>query len=322
MKKLATWTSAFATAAALLTTALPAAAEAPMQKTQAPGFHRMMVGDIEVTVVSDGTIRLPVLQLLRGDRAKIADALKRGFLTEQVETSVNAFLINTGSKLVMVDSGAGALFGPTVGQLVANLRAAGYTPEQVDEIYITHLHGDHVGGVVAANARVFPNATLRMDKRESDFWLSEANKAAAPEAAKRFFDGAMLATRPYIQAGRMLPFEGAIELVPGVRAVATYGHTPGHSIYTVESKGEKLVLWGDLMHVAAVQFEDPSVVIQFDSDNASAMRQRTAAYEDAAKNGWMVGAAHLAFPGVGRLRSNGNGGYTFVPLNYSSLKTP
>ncbi|TWO72408.1 MBL fold metallo-hydrolase [Caenimonas sedimenti] len=320
MKKLAHWSCAFASALALLATTLPATAQVPMQKTQAPGFHRMMVGDIEVTVISDGTIRLPVLQLLRGDRAKIADALKRGFLGEQVETSVNAFLINTGSKLVLVDTGAGQLFGPTVGQLVTNLRAAGYTPEQVDEIYITHLHGDHVGGVVATNARVFPNATLRMDKRESDFWLSEANMAAAPEAAKQFFQGAMLTTKPYLQAGKMRPFEGATELVPGVRAVSTYGHTPGHTIYTVESKGEKLVLWGDLMHVAAVQFEDPSVVIQFDSDNAAAMRQRVAAYEEAAKNGWMVGAAHLSFPGVGRLRSNGSGGYTFLPLNYSTLK--
>ena len=319
-KRLASWTCALASAVALLTAAGPAAAEAPMQKSQAPGFHRLMVGDIEVTVISDGTVRLPVLQLLRGDRAKIADALKRGFLTEQVETSVNAFLINTGSKLVLVDSGAGVLFGPTVGKLATNLRAAGYTPEQVDEVYITHLHGDHIGGVVAGTARAFPNATLRMDKKESDHWLSETNMAAAPESAKRFFEGAMLTTKPYIQAGKMLPFEGAIELVPGVRSVSTAGHTPGHTIYTVESKGEKLVLWGDLMHVAAVQFEDPSVVIQFDSDNAAAMRQRVAAYEEAAKNGWMVGAAHLSFPGVGRLRSNGSGGYTYLPLNYSTLK--
>jgi glyoxylase-like metal-dependent hydrolase (beta-lactamase superfamily II) len=130
----------------------------------------------------------------------------------------------------------------------------------------------------------------------------------------------MLTTKPYIAAGKLVVFDGATELVPGVRSVSTYGHTPGHSIYTVESKGEKLVLWGDLMHVAAVQFDDPSVVIQFDSDNASAMRQRMAAYDEAAKNGWMVGAAHLSFPGVGRLRANGNGGYTFLPLNYSTLK--
>ncbi len=280
----------------------------------------MMVGDIEVTALSDGTIKLPVLQLLRGDRARIAEALKRGFLGETVETSVNAYLINTGGKLVLVDSGAGVLFGPTVGQMLSNLRAAGYTPEQVDEVYITHLHGDHVGGIVREGAPAFPNATLRMDKREADYWLSEANMAAAPEGAKRFFEGAMLTTKPYVAAGRLRTFDGATELVPGVRSVSSYGHTPGHSVYTVESKGEKLVLWGDLMHVASVQFEDPSVVIQFDSDNAAAMRQRVQAYEEAARNGWMVAAAHLSFPGVGRLRANASGGYTFVPVNYSTLK--
>lgn len=320
MRRLNRWALALACAALPLAAPLTAAAEAPLQKTQAPGWHRMMVGDIEVTALSDGTIRLPVLQLLRGDRAKLAEALKRGFLGESVETSVNAYLVNTGSKLVLVDSGAGVLFGPSVGQLATSLRASGYTPEQVDEVYITHLHGDHVGGIVSGTARAFPNATLRMDKREADYWLSQANMAAAPAEAKRFFEGAMLTTKPYVDAGRLQVFEGATELVPGVRSVSTYGHTPGHSIYTVESKGEKLVLWGDLMHVAAVQFEDPSVVIQFDSDNAAAMRQRMQAYDEAARNGWLVGAAHLSFPGVGRLRANGNGGYTFVPLNYSTLK--
>jgi glyoxylase-like metal-dependent hydrolase (beta-lactamase superfamily II) len=308
-------------AALLLGAALHASAcaEAPMAKTQAPGFHRLMVGDIEVTVVSDGTIKLPVMQLLKGDPVKLRQALERGFLTETVETSVNAFLINTGSKLVMIDSGAGSLFGPTVGKLLDNLRAAGYRPEQVDEIYITHLHGDHIGGVTANGARNFPNATLRLDKREANYWLSETNMNAAPEQAKRFFQGAMISVKPYAEAHRVLAFEGNTELVPGVRAVGSYGHTPGHAIYAVESKGQRLMLWGDLMHVAAVQFEDPTVTIQFDSDSSSAMTQRQQAYDEAAKNGWMVGAAHLAFPGVGRLRANGTG-YTFIPLNYSSLQ--
>ena len=299
---------------------LPAAAEAPQIKAQAPGFHRVMVGDIEVTAISDGTIQLPVLQLLRGDPAKLAEALKRGFLREQVETSVNGYLVNTGSKLVLIDSGAGPLFGPTVGRLVQNLKASGYKPEQVDEIYITHMHGDHIGGVASQGARAFPNAVLRLDKRDADYWLSEANMAAAPEQMKDFFKGAMLSVKPYADAGKFKTFEGSTELVPGVRAVSAYGHTPGHTIYTIESKGDKLVLWGDLMHVAAVQFEDPAVTIQFDSDSDAARKQRQQAYEDAARNGWMVGAAHLSFPGLGRLRSNGGAGYVFVPVNYSSLQ--
>lgn len=309
-------------AASLFAALIPATAgaEAPMVKTQAPGYYRAMLGDFEVTVLSDGTLKLHPLQLLRGDREQLAAALKRGYLPEAVETSVNAYLVNTGTKLVLIDAGTGGLFGPTLGKLLANLRASGYKPEQVDEIYITHMHPDHVGGVSANGARAFPNATLRMDKRDADFWLSETNMAAAPEQTKGFFQGAMASAKPYQEAGKLKPFEGSQELVPGVRAQSTYGHTPGHTVYVVESKGEKLVLWGDLMHVAAVQFADPSVTIQFDSESTPAAQHRAAAYADAAKNGYLVGAAHLAFPGLGRLQAGDGKGYRFVPINYSSLQ--
>jgi glyoxylase-like metal-dependent hydrolase (beta-lactamase superfamily II) len=302
------------------TITLPATvrAEAPMVKTQS-GWQRTMVGDFEVTTLSDGTVKLPMAQLLRGDPVRLKAALERGFLGEQVETSVNSYLVNTGSKLVLIDAGAGGLFGPTLGNLVSNLRAAGYRPEQVDEIYITHMHPDHVGGLVAGGQRAFPNATVRADKRDVDHWLSPANLAAAPDAAKGFFQGAMASVNPYVLAGKLQPFEGGTQLVPGIHAISTYGHTPGHTIYSVESKGERLVLWGDLMHVAAVQFEDPAVTMQADSDSTPAAQQRQQAYADAAKGGYMVGATHLSFPGIGRLRA-ADKGYTFVPLNYSGLK--
>jgi glyoxylase-like metal-dependent hydrolase (beta-lactamase superfamily II) len=298
----------------------PAAqAEAPMVKTQAPGYHRMMLGDFEVTALSDGTVKLPVLKLLQGNPTRLAAALKRGYLNEMVETSVNAYLVNTGSKLVLIDTGAAGLFGPTLGNLLANLKAAGYQPEQVDEVYVTHLHPDHAGGLMAGANRAFPNATLRIDKRDADFWLDTAKMNAAPEGSKGFFQGAMASVNPYVAAGKLKTFEGETELVPGVRAKPAYGHTPGHTVYVVESKGEKLALWGDLMHVAAVQFEEPGVTIQFDSDNKAAAAQRKQAYADAAKNGYLVGVSHVSFPGIGRLRPAGKG-YTWVPLNYSGLK--
>lgn len=300
-------------------TAAPAFAEAPMQKTQAPGWHRAMVGDFEVTVISDGTVRLPVVQLLRAEAAQTQQALRSNFLPEQLETSVNTYLVNTGSKLVLIDGGAGSLFGPTLGKMVANMRAAGYRPEQVDEIYITHMHPDHVGGLMAEGQRTFANATLRIDKRDTDFWLSETNMNAAPEASRGFFRGAMASVNPYAQAGKLKPFEGSQELVPGVKALSAYGHTPGHTTYVIESKGEKLVLWGDLMHVAAVQFPNPAVTIQFDTDSPVAAKARADAYAEAARSGSMVGAAHLAFPGLGRLQPEGQG-YRFVPINYSSLQ--
>lgn len=294
-------------------------AAAPQARVQAPGWYRTMVGDIEVTVLSDGTMQLPVTQLLKGDATRIGDSLRRNFQGEQVETSVNAYLVNTGGRLVLVDTGSGVFFGPGGGSLAKNLRAAGYRPEQVDEVYITHMHGDHIGGLVQGNKRAFPNATLRIDRRDTDFWLSETIMASAPEEARQFFKAAMAAVTPYRKAGKLKTFEGATQLVPGVSAVPAYGHTPGHTLYTVESKGQKLVLWGDLMHVGAVQFEDPSVTIAFDTDNAAAAQARQAAYADAAKNGFLVGAAHLPFPGMGRLRA-ADKGYVFVPLNYSALR--
>jgi glyoxylase-like metal-dependent hydrolase (beta-lactamase superfamily II) len=298
-----------------------ALAEAPMVRTQAPGYHRLMLGDFEVTALSDGSVKLPMGKLLVDpDPAKIRQALERSYLQDEVETSVNAFLVNTGSRLVLIDTGAAGLFGPTLGNLLANMRAAGYRPEQVDEVYITHMHGDHVGGLMAGTNRAFPNATLRIDKRDTDYWLSEANMNAAPADAKDSFQGAMLSVNPYLAAGKLKPFDGNTELVPGVRAQSAYGHTPGHTIYVVESKGQKLVLLGDLMHVAAVQLQNPGVTIQFDSDQAAAARQRLLAFADAANSGYLIGASHLPFPGIGRLRSAGTASFTFVPLNYSGLK--
>jgi glyoxylase-like metal-dependent hydrolase (beta-lactamase superfamily II) len=315
--------SAFLSAALLgaAFTAVPAYAGAPMVKTQAPGYYRTMLGDFEVTAISDGTVVLPMGKLLvSAHPEQTRAALERNRLGETVETSVNAYLVNTGSKLVLIDTGAAGLFGPTLGNLLANIRAAGYGPEQVDEIYITHMHGDHIGGLMAGGARAFPNATLRIDKRDTDFWLSEANMNAAPADAKGFFQGAMLSANPYATAGQLKTFSGDTELVPGIRARPSYGHTPGHTVYVVESKGRKLVLWGDLMHVAAVQFEDPSVTIQFDSDQPAAAAQRAQVFAEVANNGDMVGASHIAFPGLGHLRKGAGASYNWVPLNYSGLK--
>ena len=295
-------------------------AAAPQVKTQAPGYFRVMLGDFEVTALSDGTVALPVDKLLTGTTApKTAKALARSFLKAPLDTSVNAYLINTGSKLVLVDTGAAKLFGPTLGNLADSLKAAGYQPEQVDEVFITHMHADHVGGLMNGDKLAFPNASVRADQHDADFWLSQANLDKAPADAKGFFQGAMASLNPYVAAGKFKPFNGDTELVPGVRALATPGHTPGHSVYVVESQGQKLVLWGDLMHVAAVQFADPSVTIQFDTDSKSAARQRKRAYADAAKQGYLVGSAHLSFPGLGHLRTQGKG-YEWVPVNYRGLK--
>jgi glyoxylase-like metal-dependent hydrolase (beta-lactamase superfamily II) len=298
--------------------AATAQAAAPMVKTQAPGYYRLMLGNFEVTALSDGTVDLPVDKLLTHTTPeKVAKALASNFQKAPLETSVNAYLINTGSKLVLIDTGAAGLFGPTLGRLLANLKAAGYSAEQVDEIYITHMHADHVGGLMVGSELAFPNAVVRADQHDADFWLSQANLDKAAPEAKGFFQGAMASLNPYVAAGHFKPFSGDTELAPGIQAHASYGHTPGHTVYVVQSQGQKLVLWGDLMHVAAVQFAQPTVTIQFDTDTQAAAAVRQRAFAEAAKQGYLVAAAHLPFPGVGHLRKSG-AGYAYLPVTYSA----
>ncbi len=296
--------------------ALVAEAAAPQQKTAAPGWYRTMLGDFEVTVLSDGVVDLEPKTLLLGIKpAEVGVLLGKRFLGDKVATSVNTFLVNTGDKLILVDTGAAGLFGPTLGKLPPNLAAAGYRPEQIDAVLITHMHPDHVGGLMADGKLAFPNAIVHADQRDADYWLSDAQMAKAPEAAKGFFKGAMASLKPYVDAGKLKTFRGDTELFPGIRANAAAGHTPGHTTYTIESKGQKLVLWGDLVHVAAVQFPKPSVTIAFDTDTKAAAGERAKAFAAAAKGGWWIGAAHLPFPGIGHIRAEGRA-WEFVPANY------
>jgi glyoxylase-like metal-dependent hydrolase (beta-lactamase superfamily II) len=263
---------------------------------------------------------MPVDELLTNTTpSRVHRALARAYLKSPVETSDNSYLINTGSKLILIDTGAGALLGPAMGKMTDSLRDAGYRAEQVDEVYLTHLHPDHEGGLVADGHIVFPNAIVRADERDAELWLDEQRLAAATADAKVYFLGAMASLNPYVKAGRFEPFDGDGELVPGVRSLATHGHTPGHNNYVVESEGQKLVIWGDLVHVAAVQFEDPSVTIRFDSDPAAAARQRRKALSDAANGGYLVAGAHLPFPGLGHVRRQGQG-FVWIPVNYTALR--
>jgi glyoxylase-like metal-dependent hydrolase (beta-lactamase superfamily II) len=300
-----------------------ALASAPMQKTQSPGFYRTMLGEFEVTVLSDGVLPFKVQGLLTNiTPAQLDSDLALAFLKEPVELSVNGFLINTGAKLELIDTGTGGAFGPSVGKLLANLTAAGYRPEQVDDIYITHMHGDHIGGLMKDGKAVFPNAIVHAARQEADHWLSETTMNAAPAAQKGGFQQAMAIFKPYREANHFQAFDGDTELSPGIRSVNAFGHTPGHTMYLVTSQNESLLLWGDLMHVAAAQFPNPSVTINFDSDSPAAARVRIKTFADVAAKGYLVGGAHLSFPGLGHLRANGPEApgnvvsYTYVPVSY------
>lgn len=309
---------------ATLTLSQAALAAAPFDQAPAPGIYRMMLGQFQVTVLSDGTVTIPLDKLLTEIKpADLAASLRASYAQPMTETSINAFLINTGTHLVLVDTGAGDLFGQPMGaragRLQRSLRNAGYTAEQIDTVLLTHIHADHSGGLSHDGQRLFPNAQVYVDSHDSDFWLNRANQAGAAAGQRQGFDEAQAMLGPYVAAGKLKPFKGGEEIVPGIRAVPAYGHTPGHSYYAVESGGQKLLLLGDMLHAGAVQFPHPGTTIRFDVDAAGAKAQRGKEMADAAKTGYWVGAAHLSFPGIGHIVKEGSGeGYRWLPANYSA----
>lgn len=310
---------AVASASMLYTTG--AQAHAPQVKSQAPGYYRMMLGEFEVTALSDGTVTIPLDKLLVGiDSADMQRMLAAGNLLPQAETSINAYLINTGKQLVLIDTGAGKFFGPAIGgHLVRNLRAAGYAPEQIDLVLLTHIHGDHSGGLSADGKAVFPNALVRVDKHESDFWLDAGNaKKAMPSQAHGFTDAAD-SLAPYIASGRLQPFESGSEILPGIKAISAAGHTPGHSLYEVQSMGRKMMFLGDIVHAKDVQLARPEIAITFDVSEREAVAERKKLLARLADTDTWVAGDHIAFPGIGRVRKQQSGGYLWAPVNYSLL---
>lgn len=307
-------TAVILTAGLFATTAVQAAA--PMAEKQAPGYYRAMLGDFEITTLSDGVINLKPDELLTNtDAEHVRNVLSANFLSIPTTTSDNGFLINTGKKLVLVDTGAGHFFGPTAGKLIKNLKASGYQPSQIDEIYITHLHPDHVGGLTSSGKMAFPNATVRAGQKDADYWLDKDKMQAAPKSQKGTFKNTMASLNPYVEAEQFKPFKGSQQLADGIKAVAANGHTPGHTTYQVESDGKTLLLWGDLVHVAAVQLPQPDIAISFDSDTQKAVKIRKRVLETAQKHEYLIGGAHLSFPGLGHLKE-ADTGLEFVPVNY------
>lgn len=295
-------------------------AEAPQQKTQVPGYYRLMVGSFEVTALYDGVIDLDQ-KLLKGLRTRdIERLIARQFLQgPKVQTAVNAYLVNTGSKLILVDAGAAKLFGPGLGNIVDNLKAAGHTPEQVDVVLVTHLHGDHVNGLVSPEGKaVFANAEIWSAKADNDFWLSEEIAAKAPKDFQPFFKMSRDAAAPYLAAGKWKTFERDGELLPGISAVDTHGHTPGHASYRLYSGDRQLLILGDLVHNHAVQFARPKVAIEFDTDPKQAVIARKRIFALAARERLPVAGMHLPFPGIGHIRKEGKG-YAWVPAEFSPI---
>ena len=296
-------------------------AEAPPAKTQVPGYYRYQLGQFEITALFDGIIELDTSLLKTVTPADLKSLLARSFVgNPKMQTAVNAYLINTGAHLVLVDAGAVNLFGPSLGHIIENMKAAGHDPSQIDTVIATHLHGDHVGGLINAEGQpVFLKAQIMVPRADHEFWLSQAVADKAEKSKRPFFKMARDAAAPYQAAGRWQPFSDGAELVPGLRAVAANGHTPGHSAYAVESKGEHLLIWGDLVHAHAVQFAKPGVAIEFDVDQKKAIATRRAVFKSVAASRTLVAGMHLPFPGLGHVSASGKDSYVWVPIEFSPL---
>ena len=209
------------------------------------------------------------------DRQAIDKALSHHYgRATGIQSAINAYLVHTGDHLVLIDAGTGKLFSEDrQGRIIENLKAAGYQPEQVDTVIMTHLHGDHTGGLSdREGALLFPNATVYANKVENEYWLSEQQAAAAPVERQVSFRMARESAVPYLSAEKWKAIEAGEEIVPGIRAVAAYGHTPGHTAYEVVSDGQTLLVWGDIVHSHVIQFSHPEVAIEYDSDAAQAVR--------------------------------------------------
>jgi glyoxylase-like metal-dependent hydrolase (beta-lactamase superfamily II) len=224
-------------------------------------------------------------------------------ITEQIPNgtfpnATNAFLLQTPDRKILVDTGYGRL-------LLNNLDSTGLTAGQIDVVLITHMHGDHIGGLLKDGEVVFPNARLYIAQPEYDYWLNSGN-AMALNVLEAYKD-------------RLVLFEPndwetcSAPLLPGITAMAAYGHTPGHTAYLVESNGDQLLIWGDLTHAMAIQMPYPQVAVTYDVNPEEAIRSRKAMLKYVAEKQIPVAGMHIAYPAIGGVQALAEGGYEFIP---------
>jgi glyoxylase-like metal-dependent hydrolase (beta-lactamase superfamily II) len=297
-------------AAGLALVPLGAAAQQGEGVAQVAGVVRRGVGDVVVTALLDGYLPLD-LELLSGiEPARANQLLREAFASgRKVDTSINAYVIRSGDRTIMVDGGAGSVFGGTAGHLGEAMRAAGVEPGEVDTVFATHAHPDHVGLFQANGEATFPGAELVLHEDERAFWSDDANFANAGEQTKNFARIARNALGAY--EGRVRTIRDGARVAPGVTAMALPGHTPGHTGLMIESNREALLLWGDIVHVGPVQFAAPDVTIAFDVDPDQAAATRTRVMDMVATDRLAFAGSHVDFPSFGHLVKAGEG-YGFV----------
>jgi len=278
---------------------------------QIPGVYRRKIGDILVTSISDGYLDGTLDVMRNVDLEKAGQILREAFRPAR-RTSVNTFLIQSNGRMALIDTGSGNYMAPTAGFVQRNLAAGGIDPKAIDTVLLTHMHPDHSAGLtdMSNGELLFPNAELVMHENEPAHWFDDGAMAKADErSAKLFFQAGREQVAPYKKQTRLFK-QG--EVFPGVTAIPSHGHTPGHTAYLVASGNEQLMIWGDTVHVPEVQTAFPEAGMAFDTDLAAAAASRKRMFDRVSVDRVLIAGMHLHFPAFARLARRGDA-YALYP---------
>lgn len=283
-----------------------------------PGHYRFRVGDFDAVVLNDGQFAMPLAQSPFGvgeSADDVIDVLDQNFWpTDQVRISINVLLIRTKTDLVLVDAGCGSGFGDAGGRVAANLTALGIRPEQVTVVILTHLHGDHFGGLFDAdNKPVFKNARYILPRREHDFWMSspDLSRCALPADVRASFVQAAQATVNGLK-GKWELVDAKARPLDGVEFIDAPGHTPGHIAVAFTSGSEQLINMADVAHHPTISFARPEWQLAFDTEPEIAARTRQSFFDRVAADRSRLFGGHMPFPALGRVRAV-SGKFEYVP---------
>lgn len=291
------------------------------QQPQVAGFYEHQVGNTQITALLDGTNFMSPTLFKDIPTEQVQKILKKYHADQAkgVQTSINAFLVNTGNKLVLVDSGTADCFGAHLGSVMKNLKAAGYQPEQVDTILLTHLHPDHSCGVSKNGVANYPNATIYVSENEADYWLDSKQLQRISKDKQANYTGTVAkikaALAPYQTKKQFKTFKLG-DKIDGFEVISTPGHTPGHFSYKLKTSDEDVIFIGDIVHSHTVQFDRPETAIDYDIDPKAAVQTRLKQFADYAKHGQTIAAPHLPFPAIGHIYSVDGKSYQWIPVHF------
>jgi glyoxylase-like metal-dependent hydrolase (beta-lactamase superfamily II) len=303
-----------------LITTSSAIAAAPKVGTQAPGFFRFNIGDFEVTALHDGTVEAKIDDK-RIPNAKLEDVLalmqSQYMPTDPAINSFNTLVVNTGSKLVLIDCGFNNNGQPTTGRMAANMAAAGIDPKTIDTVLVSHFHPDHINGVRSKEGElVYPNAEIVVPPNDVAHYMDESKMNAVPEAARGAFKTAMRVFSPNIKDVKQ--GEWGKEWATGITAIQSDGHTPGHTSFVVASGNKTLLVVGDASNDPRIFAKMPEWHLGFDLDKPKAVETRKKLLDMAAADKMQVSFYHAAFPATGFIAKNG-AAYDWFPASYRDV---